>query len=66
MEAWLAHRGLATLDLRLARQAANAAALVDVLRAHPAVAACGGRATPPTPPTPSPDGRCGGGTAWSG
>ena len=28
-----------TLDLRLARQAANAAALVDVLRAHPAVAA---------------------------
>jgi cystathionine gamma-lyase len=38
MEAWLAHRGLATLDLRLARQAANAAALVDVLREHPAVA----------------------------
>ena len=39
MEAWLAHRGLATLDLRLARQAANAAALVEALRAHPAVAA---------------------------
>jgi cystathionine gamma-lyase len=38
MEAWLAHRGLATLDLRLARQAQNAAALVPVLRAHPAVA----------------------------
>jgi cystathionine gamma-lyase len=37
MEAWLAHRGLATLDLRLARQAQNAAALVPVLRAHPAV-----------------------------
>lgn len=37
MEAWLAHRGLATLDLRLARQAENAAALYDVLRAHPAV-----------------------------
>ena len=37
VEAWLAHRGLATLDLRLARQAANAAALVDALRAHPAV-----------------------------
>jgi cystathionine gamma-lyase len=36
-EAWLAHRGLATLDLRLARQAQNAAALVPVLRAHPAV-----------------------------
>ena len=39
MEAWLAHRGLATLDLRLARQAANAAAVVEVLRGHPAVAA---------------------------
>jgi cystathionine gamma-lyase len=37
MEAWLTHRGLATLDLRLARQAQNAAALVPVLRAHPAV-----------------------------
>lgn len=37
MEAWLAHRGLATLDLRLARQAANAAALVEVLLRHPAV-----------------------------
>ena len=37
MEAWLAHRGLGTLDLRLARQAQNAAALVDVLRGHPAV-----------------------------
>jgi cystathionine gamma-lyase len=36
-EAWLAHRGLGTLDLRLARQAANAAALYDVLRVHPAV-----------------------------
>jgi cystathionine gamma-lyase len=37
METWLAHRGLATLDLRLARQAQNAGALVPVLRAHPAV-----------------------------
>lgn len=37
MEVWLAHRGLATLDLRLARQAANAAALVEVLLAHPGV-----------------------------
>ncbi|PRY42751.1 cystathionine gamma-lyase [Umezawaea tangerina] len=36
-EAWLAHRGLGTLDLRLTRQAANAAALYDVLRVHPAV-----------------------------
>ena len=63
MEAWLAHRGLATLDLRLARQAANAAAVVEVLRGHPAVAACGGRATPTTRRTTSPDGRCAGGTA---
>jgi cystathionine gamma-lyase len=37
MEAWLAHRGLATLDLRLDRQARNAAALVPVLRVHAAV-----------------------------
>ena len=36
-EAWLAHRGLGTLDLRLTRQAANAAALYDVLRVHPSV-----------------------------
>jgi cystathionine gamma-lyase len=38
-EAWLAHRGLGTLDLRLARQAENAAALYPVLAAHPAVSA---------------------------
>jgi cystathionine gamma-lyase len=30
-ETWLAHRSLSTLDLRLARQAANAAALADLL-----------------------------------
>lgn len=36
-EAWLAHRGLGTLDLRLDRQAANAAALVGALRTHPEV-----------------------------
>lgn len=36
-EAWLAHRGLGTLDLRLARQAANAAAVVDALYDHPLV-----------------------------
>lgn len=35
-ETWLAHRSLGTLDLRLARQEANAAALVEVLLAHPA------------------------------
>lgn len=37
METWLAHRGLGTLDLRLARQAANAAALTELLVGHPAV-----------------------------
>ncbi|MGW5052109.1 cystathionine gamma-lyase [Actinokineospora sp. NPDC004072] len=36
-ETWLALRGLATLDLRLARQAENAAALHAVLREHPRV-----------------------------
>jgi cystathionine gamma-lyase len=35
-EAWLAHRSLATLDLRLARQAENALALSELLAAHPA------------------------------
>jgi cystathionine gamma-lyase len=33
-EAWLAHRSLATLSVRLERQEANAAALADVLRAR--------------------------------
>lgn len=36
-EAWLAHRSMGTLDLRLARQAANAAALAQVLLGSPAV-----------------------------
>lgn len=36
-ETWLTHRGLGTLDLRLARQAENAAALVPALRGHPLV-----------------------------
>ncbi|WP_232664304.1 cystathionine gamma-lyase [Pseudonocardia sp. TRM90224] len=36
MEAWLAHRGLATLDLRLARQAENARAVAELALAHPA------------------------------
>jgi cystathionine gamma-lyase len=36
-ETWLAHRGLGTLDLRLARQAENAAALYQALSGHPAV-----------------------------
>ncbi|MFY1690659.1 cystathionine gamma-lyase [Plantactinospora sp. WMMB782] len=33
-DAWLAHRSLATLDLRLARQSANAAAVAAMLRAR--------------------------------
>jgi cystathionine gamma-lyase len=36
-EAWLAHRSLGTLDLRLARQTTNAAAVAELLAAHPAV-----------------------------
>jgi cystathionine gamma-lyase len=33
-EVWLAHRSLATLDVRLARQCANALALAEALSAH--------------------------------
>ncbi|MGI5213613.1 cystathionine gamma-lyase [Plantactinospora sp. CA-290183] len=36
-DAWLAHRSLATLDLRLARQSANAAAVAGALRSRPEV-----------------------------
>jgi cystathionine gamma-lyase len=36
-ETWLAHRSLMTLDLRLARQAANALALSELLSGHAAV-----------------------------
>jgi cystathionine gamma-lyase len=36
-EAWLGHRSLSTLDLRLARQATNAAAVAEMLAASPAV-----------------------------
>lgn len=37
MEAWLAHRSLATLQLRLDRQAANALAVAEALRERPEV-----------------------------
>ncbi|WP_435865153.1 cystathionine gamma-lyase [Streptomyces spectabilis] len=37
MEAWLAHRSLATLQLRVDRQNANALALAEALRGHPDV-----------------------------
>ena len=36
-EAWLAHRSLMTLDLRMARQAVNALAVAEFLAAHDAV-----------------------------
>ncbi|HEY7175736.1 MAG TPA: cystathionine gamma-lyase [Micromonosporaceae bacterium] len=36
-EAWLAHRSLATLDIRLARQTANATAIAAMLAEHPLV-----------------------------
>lgn len=36
-DAWLAHRSLATLDLRLRRQSENAAAVAAALSGHPAV-----------------------------
>ncbi len=36
-EAWLAHRSLGTLDLRLARQTANAAVVADLLAGRPEV-----------------------------
>ncbi len=36
-DAWLAHRSMATLDLRLARQTANAAAVAALLTARPDV-----------------------------
>jgi cystathionine gamma-lyase len=36
-EAWLGHRSMSTLDLRLARQAANADAVARLLADHPAV-----------------------------
>ena len=36
-EAWLAHRSLATLGVRMERQSATAGALVSLLREHPAV-----------------------------
>jgi cystathionine gamma-lyase len=38
-DAWLAHRSLATLDLRLARQAANAAAVAGLLAGRAEVTA---------------------------
>ena len=37
-DCWLAHRSLATLDLRLARQTANAKAIADAIVGHPAIA----------------------------
>ena len=44
-DCWLAHRSIATLDLRLARQSANAAAIAELLgRAGRTCPGCAGRA----------------------
>lgn len=40
METWLAHRSLATLDVRLQRQCSTALAVAAALRDHPAVGWC--------------------------
>ncbi len=40
METWLAHRSLATLDVRLQRQCSSALAVASALRDHPAVRRC--------------------------
>jgi cystathionine gamma-lyase len=37
MEAWLVHRGLATLDVRLERMVKNAQQIAELLESHPAV-----------------------------
>ncbi len=40
METWLAHRSLATAELRLDRQCSTALALAQLIAAHPAVVRC--------------------------
>lgn len=40
METWLAHRSLATLDVRLQRQCSSALVVARALRAHPSVQTC--------------------------
>lgn len=40
METWLAHRSLATLDVRLQRRCETALGIATALRDHPAVQAC--------------------------
>lgn len=52
MEAWLAHRSLATLHLRLARQADNALALARLLHAHEGVTGVRHPALPGDPSHP--------------
>lgn len=51
METWLAHRSLATLALRVDRQADNALALARALLERPEVTGYGTRDCPPTPRT---------------
>lgn len=65
-EAWLAHRGLATLEVRLERMCANALAIAERLAVHPRVRAVRhpGLADDPRA-APSPGGRCGDSASWS-
>jgi len=55
LEAWLAHRSLSTLDIRLARQSATAAAVAEFLAGRPEVASVRwpGRPTDPAYPVAS-------------
>ena len=66
MEAWLAHRSLATLQLRVDRQCANALALAEALRERAEVT---GLRYPGLPDGPLAQdrrrGRCGASAAWS-
>ncbi len=48
-QAWLLHRGIKTLAVRVARQSANAAALAEALAAHPRVASVNYPGLPSSP-----------------
>jgi cystathionine gamma-lyase len=51
-DVWLTHRGIGTLDLRLARQADNAAALVEAMRGHRVVSGLRWPGSPDDPAYP--------------
>ena len=65
MEAWLAHRSLATLQLRVDRQCANALVLAEALRERPEVTGLRYPGLPDRPLAPGRRrGRCGASAAW--